>query len=141
MNASTAERWQPAQFFVASPGGEPVEAWGYQWRGLALRHSGWAVPRTETKWWLIHLGSGSVILRLVGNVAMVMPVAAAVAECGDWTLFDLPDGWRQTDPELPAKVAAICQEHPEVKPDTSVHGKRITDAEARTVIAARETLA
>ncbi len=100
--------------------------------------SRWATPREATRWTLIHLGSGGAIARLTGRVATVMPVAAEIAECSDWTLFDLPEGWRQTDPGLPAKVGAICEAHPEVKPDTAFGGKVITDADARAVIDARE---
>ena len=136
--SEAGEAWRPARFFRAVPGGAPLEAWGYEWRGLALRHSGWATPRTETRWTLIHLGSGGAIMRFVGDVRTVMPVASEIAECSDWTLFDLPEGWRQTDPELPAKVGAICEEHPEARPDTSFSGQEISDADARAVVEARE---
>lgn len=92
-----ADAWQPATFYRAVPGGTPVEEHGYEWRGLALRHAGWATPRTETRWTLIHTGSGATIMRFVGSVSVVMPVAGEIALCGDWALFDLPEGWRQTD--------------------------------------------
>lgn len=131
--------WQPTRFFRAVPGGDPVQAHGYEWRGLALRHSGWATPRTQTRWALVHLGSGGTFARFVGDVATVMPVAGEIALCSDWTLFDLPDGWRQTDPDLPAKVAAILNAHPEARPDTAFEGRVVSDADARAVVAARET--
>ena len=130
--------WRPARFFRAIPGGAPVEAHGYEWRGLALRHSGWATPRTETRWTLVHIGSGASIVRFTGDVATVFAAPGEIALCGDWTLFDLPEGWRQTDPELPAKVATILAAHPEARPDVAFAGVRITDADARAVIAARE---
>lgn len=135
---TTAYPWQPTRFFLAIPGRGATEAWGYEHQGLALRHSGWAEPRTNTKWSLVHIGSGGTIMRLVGSVSMVMPVASEIAECSDWTLFDLPEGWRQTDPDLPAKVGAICEAHPEVKPDTSFAATEISDTDARAVIDARE---
>ena len=134
----TAHAWAPATFFRAMPGAAPVEAYGYEHRGLALRHSGWETPRTKTRWSLIHLGSGGTIMRMTGSVATVMPVAKEIAECGDWRLFDLPEGWRQTDPELPAKVGAICLAHPEVFPDTASAADAISDDDARAVINARE---
>lgn len=134
----TASAWQPARFFRAKPGGDPVEVSGYEWRGLGLRHSGWATPRTETRWTLTHLGSGAGLVRFTGDVATVFPVAGEIALCGDWTLFDLPEGWRQTDPDLPAKVAAILDAHPEARPDTAFEGRVVSDADARAVIAARE---
>lgn len=134
---TTAEhRWTPAKFYRAVHDGTPVEEWGYEWRGLVLRHSGWATPRTKTRWSLMHIGSGGTIMRFTGNIATVFPVAGEIAECGDFTLFDLPDGWRQTDPELPIKIAAICDAHPEAFPDTS---PAISADDARAVIEARET--
>lgn len=137
--ARTEIPWRPVRFFRANPGGDPVEVHGYEWRGLALRHSGWATPRTATRWTLTHLGSGGALARFMGDVATVFPVASEIALCGDFTLFDLPDGWRQTDPDLPAKVGAILAAHPEVRPDTASAGRVISDADARAVIAARES--
>jgi hypothetical protein len=134
----TDEPWRPAQFFRAVPGGAPIETWGYERQGLALRHSGWATPRTDTQWTLIHLGSGGAIMRFTGTVAVVMPVAGEIADCSDWTLFDLPDGWKQTDPELPAKVGAICDAHPEARPETAYAADEISEADARAVIQIRE---
>jgi hypothetical protein len=136
----TALPWAPARFFRAIPGGEPLEVHGYENRGLALRHSGWATPRSETQWTLVHVGSGGALMRFTGSVATVMPVASEIAECSDWTLFDLPDGWRQTDPELPAKVGAICEAHPEARPDTAFEAEVISISDARAVIEARESV-
>ena len=137
---SATNPWRPVQFHRAIPGKPPVECWGYAQDGLVLYHSGWMTPRTKTQWSLIHIGSGGTILHLTGSVAIVMPVASEIAECGDWTLFDLPDGWKQTDPELPAKVGAICRAHPEARPDTSFDGMTISDTDARAVIELREAL-
>ena len=133
--------WKPASFFRANPGGAPIEAWGYEHRGLALRHAGWATPRSETRWTLIHIGSGGAVMRFTGSVATVMPVAGEIAACSDWTLFGLPDGWRQTDPELPAKVGAICEAHPEARPDTAFAAPQISVEDAHAVIEAREAMA
>lgn len=133
-------RWAPAKFYRAVRGRPPVAEWGYEWRGLALRHSGWAASRTKTRWSLIHIGSGGTIMRFTGDVGTVFPVAGEIAECGDFTLFDLPDGWRQTDPELPVKIAAICDAHPEAFADTSFAATPISTDDARAVIEAREAV-
>jgi hypothetical protein len=130
--------WRPAKFFRAIPGKDPIEAWGYEWRGLVLRHTGWATPRTQTRWSLVHIGSGGTIAHFAGNVATVFPVATAIAQCSDFTLFDLPDGWRQTDPDLAQKIAAIFEAHPEAYPDSSFAAPTISDEDARAVIEARE---
>lgn len=134
----SASRWRPAWFFEARVGGAPVKVHGYEWRGLAMWHTGWATPRTATRWMLVHLGSGGAVARFTGDIATVMPVAGEIAECGDWTLFDLPEGWRQTDPDLPAKVAAILDAHPEARPESDWPDGRVSDDDARAVIAARE---
>lgn len=130
--------WTPACFFRAVPSGAPVEERGYLYRGLALKHHGWAMPRSRTRWTLIHIGSGSAVMCFVGSVSTVMPVAGEIAECTDWTLFDLPDGWKQTDPELPAKVKAICEAHPEACPELESDGRQVSAEDARAVIEARE---
>lgn len=110
-------RWQPGTFLVPGGFGEaPARCHGYTWRGLALHHSGWVTPRIRTEWTLTHIGSGLPLFRMIGNLRTVMPVASEVAECSDFTLFDLPLGWMQTDPDLRAKVLAIMNAHPEVKP-------------------------
>lgn len=136
----STDTWKPSSFFKAICGGVPTEQWGYERRGLVMHHSGWATPRTATLWTLTHVGSGAAFLRLTGNVATVMPVAGEIVEASDWTIFDLPEGWRQTDPDLPGKIGAICEAHPEVKPDSGFAGKEISDADARAVIEARETV-
>ena len=135
------DMWEPSNFFCAIPDGAPVQAFGYLYRGLALRHSGWATPRQETRWTLTHLGSGGAIMRFIGDVKTVMPVAGEIADAVDWTLFDLPEGWRQTDPDAPAKIGAIIQAHPEARPDVGFEAAPISDADARAVIAAREGIA
>lgn len=133
-----ADAWRPATFYRAIPGEAPKEERGYEWRGLALRHGGWATPRSETRWTLIHTGSGATIMRFIGSVSVVMPVAGEIAQCSDWTLFDLPEGWKQTDPELPTKVAAIIEAHPEARPERGFVAPAISDSDARAVIEARE---
>lgn len=136
-----AMAWRPSRFFLAIPGGDPREAWGYEGRGVIMRHAGWRTPRSETMWTLYHAGSGSAVARFTGTVSTVMPVASEIAGCSDWTLFDLPEGWRQTDPELPAKVGAILNAHPEARPGTEFVAPKISDDDARAVMRAAEDAA
>ena len=127
--------WNPQSVIIASPSG-PYKVEAYVHRGLALRHHGWATPRSQTLWSLVHIGSGATVVLMRGSVTTVMPVGFAIAECGDWTLFDLPTGWRQTDPELFDRVGVILIAHPEVFPhfpETDV-----TEEEARAAIEMRE---
>ena len=131
--------WRPTKFYRAFQGIGPKEEYGYEYRGLILCHAGWGWPRTETVWSLVHAGSGGTFLRLTGTVATVFNVAGEIAECSDFTAYDLPEGWRQTDPDLPAKIGAICNAHPEARPDTSFEGT-MTDDDARAVIEARERM-
>ena len=131
-----ADYWAPSGFFIATTIG-PLTVQGYVWRGLGLHNSGWGAPRTKTKWTLTHLGSGALLGKFTGDVSAVFPIAAKIAQCGDFTLFDLPDGWQQTDPALREKVAEIMAAHPEVL-SWGQKGAKITDDNARAVIAARE---
>ncbi len=132
--------WTPGTFWVAMAHGPDVRS-GYVMRGLGLAHDGWATPKQNTRWSLTHIGSGSMICKMQGTVSMVMPVASKIARCGDWTLFDLPDGWQQTDPDLPTKVWAILEAWPGVAPTVGGRSEKTSDDEARAVIAAREALA
>ena len=130
------EPWVACRFFSAGP--EPREEYGYARRGLALTHAGWADNRRITRWTLWHIGSGGRLAEFTGDVATVFPAAYAVAECADWTAFDMPQGWRQTDPDAPSKLAAVLEMHPEASPVRVVDA--VTDDQARAVVAAREAL-
>ena len=133
-----AQIWEPAEFWIGYVEG-PCRVDGYVWSGLGLAHHGWGVPARTTVWSLIHLGSGSRIGTLVGNVATVFPVASEVAQCGDFTLFDMPYGWMQTDPELSAKARAVFDAHPEVFPEFDKPMDRaMMDESARAVARARD---
>ena len=134
------ETWTPATFWTAMSHGPDLRS-GYTLLGLGLHHDGRAPRRQNTHWTLTHIGSGAAVCRMQGTVAMVMPVAADMARCGDWTLFDLPDGWQQTDPDLLPKVTAILEAHPEARGSVRGTVARATADDARAVIAARETAA
>ena len=135
--ALEVETWVAARYWLACI--PPRECSGYVYRGLGLRHEGWAHNRKQTLWRLIHLGSGLNIAVLRGDVRAVFPVASEVAECGDFTLFDLPDGWRQTDPDLQDKVKAILAQHPSVV--VAKAPNKGTAEDTRAMIAAREAAA
>ena len=127
--------WSSTTFLISLPSG-PAFVSGYTHRGIGMHHDGWRRPRKLTEWTVTHLGSGAIVARLRGDVFTVFPIATAIAECSDWTLFDMPDGWRQTDPDLRAKVRAILEAHADiVLPLTLV---KVPDEVARSVIAARE---
>jgi hypothetical protein len=129
--------WSPGKIIRAVVGGEPIEANGYVYRGLALLHDGWGLPRTRTLWTLMHIGSGADLHNFAGDVATIFPVAGEIAEAIDWTLFDMPDGWKQTDPSMPEKFAAIIAAHPESNP-SPCEGPHATPEDARAVIDLRE---
>jgi hypothetical protein len=129
--------WGAGTFLQAKDGVGAVTRSGYLHKGLAIAHDGWGEPRSRTLWTLFHIGSGGAFLQMIGDVATVFPVATEIAECGDWTLFDMPDGWKQTDPELGKKVFDILTKNPQAKPTTAFI--RDIDPEShRAVIAARE---
>lgn len=139
----THDHWEWGSFHLAMMGGAPVQAHGYLLGGLALMHDGWALLPSETRWTLLHIGSGFGICTFVGDVATVFPAGAAVARCTDWTLFDMPGSWRQIEPELPQKIAAVLEANPQARPNewrtgqTADPGPERDDA-ARAVIQRRE---
>lgn len=80
------------------------------------------------------------ILEMTGDVDTVFPIATEIAGCSDFTLFDLPDGWRQTDPDMPLKInAIICDAHDGAVFTSKAPHFVISDDKARAVIAARES--
>ncbi len=133
----SGDTWAPGTFWIAMPNGPDTRS-GYVLGGLGLAHDGWAKPSERTHWTLTHIGSGAAICRLAGTVAAVMPVAAEIARCGDWTLFDLPNGWKQTDPKLLLKLVAVLDRHPGIARGPDRSGKVVTPDDARVVIAARD---
>jgi len=132
-----ADTWTPAEFRIGTNDGVQ-KVHGYTLAGLGLHREGATPEGSQTRWALTHLGSGCAMLRPVGTLAMAMPLATDVARCTDWTLFDMPDGWRQTDPDLPGKVQAIVDAHPEMQFWDARIPTQATPDEARAFIAARE---
>lgn len=127
--------WAPSTFLIAHAAG-PFDVTGYVYRGLGLHMAVKASPkgRRPPKWALTHLGSGHRLVFITGAVADAFPVATEIAECGDWS-FDGLYGWKNMDPELPAKFRAIVAKHPNA---TEREGARNANEEAaRKVVEAR----
>ena len=97
------------------PGARPLAVDGVTRAGLGLRLVVPASPkgRRPAIWSLTHLNSGHRIATLHGDAAAVRQVADAVAELGDWTFGGL-DGWRNVDPELPARLGQLVERFPKV---------------------------
>lgn len=111
--------WQPADVVIAQAMApdQTRAVPGYVYRGLGL-HLAISSSRRRRKtqsekpqtWALTHLGSGHRVAFIRGRVAVAFPIAAEIAECGDWS-FDGLEGWRNVDPELPKRVFAIIERH------------------------------
>lgn len=102
--------WQPARFALAMPGGDPLQVQGFTCRGLGLHQVIAPSPkgRRPGLWSLTHLNSGHRVAGVEGSDATVFKAALAVAELGDWD-FDAVDGWRNMDPELPARLGQLAK--------------------------------
>jgi len=133
---AAADTWATVQFWIATSDGLKRVS-GYTLAGLGLHRDGAAQGGSRTRWALTHLGSGGKIIGLPGTIGTAMLVATKIARCGDWTLFDMADGWKQTDPGLQGRVAEILTSHG-VKMKPTPDDLRITANEARAVVAARE---
>lgn len=106
--------WEPEVYKIASfAGPHPVAGYVYRGLGLHIRVSASPKGRKPPTWTLTHLNTGHSICNLTGKVADVFPVAAEVAECGDWT-FEGLHGWKNMDPELGFRTKAIAEKHPGV---------------------------
>lgn len=103
--------WKAETFYIAAWWGAYAVA-GYTYRalGLHMQIKGSPKGRRPPSWALTHLGSGHCICQIKGKVADALPIATDIAECGDWD-FDGLDGWKNRDPNLPAKVITITDRY------------------------------
>ena len=104
--------WTAATFDVAGGFGQTYKAHGYTEKGLGLDMVIKPSPkgRRPPKWRLIHLNTGHAICYIDGVVADAFPVATEIANLIDWD-FDGLYGWRNRDPDLPAKMKEIAARH------------------------------
>lgn len=106
--------WRPGTVHLASAFGIETRE-GYLYCGLGMvqitpaRSARGRRKAMPSEWSLTHLGSGHRVCMLFGEVATVFPVATEIAELGAWADFDTLDGWRQVDPDLPAKTFRIIE--------------------------------
>lgn len=106
--------WKDARYPVACAAAV-VKVSGYTYKGLGLhiwprnkprkRKGVEPPPPPPPEWTLTHLGSGLSVAHITGTVSEVFPLASQIADLSDWT-FDGPKGFRNMDPELPAKLKA-----------------------------------
>lgn len=108
--------WEPDRYMVASALGEPQEVAGYSYRGLGLHLVNAPSPkgRRPGVWSLTHLNSGHRIAFVLGNVPTALAAAAKVAKLGEWD-FEGVSGWRNRDPELPARLGALIAATPALR--------------------------
>ena len=137
MTGDGGDAWAPGSFWISTEEGVDRVS-GYVRKGMGLRHHGWATPLDWTEWTLTHLGSGAAVMDLAGRVAVVFPVASEVADCTDWTAFDLASGWRQVDPDLIERLAAIVEKHRGVVLPEDDDAPLADDDSSRQVVAVRE---
>lgn len=104
--------WTYSQFLRAGADGAR-KVYGYAHKGLGMQFvwDGSPKGRRPPTWCLYHLNSGHRICLIHGKSETAFPIALEIAELTDWD-FDGLDGWRNREPELPAKVAAVAQKYP-----------------------------
>ena len=103
--------WPAGSFLIAlSSGPELVKGYTYRGLGLHVVSRGSPKGRRPPTWALTHLGSGHSVMQIKGRANVAFLVATEVAESGDWD-FDGLDGWKNRDPELPAKLKEIMSRH------------------------------
>ncbi|MFC3208121.1 hypothetical protein [Aquamicrobium soli] len=115
--------WQPAKFKLAWITG-PHEIEGYVFRGLGLHMTASASPkgRRLARWSLTHLNTGHRVAIINGDVRTAFSIAYEIARCSDWEAFTALGGWKNTDPDLPAKIDAIAARFPKNVDRNAGHG-------------------
>lgn len=110
-------RWSEETFMATVVGAEfvmEVRGWVYRRPGARNGHVGLCIDGAG-QWWLVHLQSGSRILKMEGEARGVLPLATEFAEMTDWS-FRGAGGWRQTDPTLVKRIAEIWAKNPVLMP-------------------------
>lgn len=112
--------WQPGSYEVAAPLGQIETVNGFTCRGLGLHRASLARARyvrkdgtrkTYETWVVTHLNTGHAVRGFVDTpAAHAFVLASDLADLADWT-FDGLQGWQNTDPELPDKLAAWHARH------------------------------
>lgn len=120
--------WKPGSYPIACGPQHIGHREGYTYRGLGLHK-----VSDKPEWNLTHLGSGHAVAVIKGTVAEAFPIATEIAESADWD-FDGLNGWRNRDPELPAKVMAIMAKY---KKRVKRKGGNPSDEAARLVVMER----
>lgn len=105
-------KWTAAKYLLATPV-QPTDVSGRTYRGLGLHQAGRGSPKGKRPpWWaLTHLATGHRVCRIDAHEDEALKIATLIAECGDWT-FEGLDGWKNSDPELKEKAAAMMQTFP-----------------------------
>lgn len=91
--------WISNSFMIAGPEGIS-EVDGFTYSGLGLHKIG------RYRWSVTHLESGHRVVEVLGSEKDAKKAAVTVADLTDWTFRSL-DGWRNTDPDLPEKIAKL----------------------------------
>lgn len=95
-----------------------------QMTGIIMPTRGWVLnglglyKTDEGFWWLVHINSGQGVVRLgvdpengPNHLFEILGIADEVVDATNWT-FEAPDGWKNHDPALPAKLNAIAAKFP-----------------------------
>lgn len=128
--------WKAETFDVATTlGAEKVS--GHTYRGLGLWVLIKASPkgRRPERWSLTHLNTGHRIAFLVGNPAVVMPVAGEIADAGDWDFLSM-EGWKDRFPDALERLQGICERYPKI---ATIAGGGSSNRELAMQIAAART--
>ncbi len=108
--------WKPAEKYKIVVGPRIEDVTGYTYNGLGLRMHMRGSPkgRRPPMWNLTHLNSGHKIVSLHLHDTLAFKVATQIANLGDWS-FNTLGGWRNRDPELRNKVAALLATYGQVQ--------------------------
>lgn len=113
--------WEATGYLIAMPSG-PESVDGYVYRGLGLDKN------SPGCWTLTHLGTGHRICLIDDLLENAFRIGTEFADCADWSFNSLL-GWKNEQPDLAEKVAALCERHDQC----SLQGTRHLEDAARQI--------
>lgn len=123
--------WKPGTILMGHTEGRIEEKQGLIFAGLGLFMVCEADDDDPPCWSVTHLKTGSKVVILLAERDHAIELASEIAAITDWT-FETIEGWRNTTPDLPARINAIADREPEAfasrpKAEQRLHDDRPED--------------
>lgn len=135
--------WKEERFYLATPHGPSLtDAYSYTYKGLglhlAMQGAGTGKRARKPIWTLTHINTGLSVGYYHGSLSTAAEMGTEVAELLDWSFMG-PDGWKNVEPEIKAKLQSVIKKYSGGKLPSVEHDPDFVRAGARAVMDKRES--